>query len=135
MKKLFILFTLALILSSCACVIGQVPPQTIYINANCQGVVPDYLPMFTFSDNCQVDTIFQDPAPGYILTSEANSVNVQIIVTDVFNNFSTTMFPVTVIDTICPEIKYGGINVGQARYDTLYFSPYQTPTIYITKNQ
>jgi hypothetical protein len=131
MRTLLILFVL--LFSGCACVIGQVPPQTIYINANCQGVVPDYLPLFTFSDNCQVDTAFQDPAPGYILTAAANSVNVQIIVTDVFNNFSTVMFPVTVVDTICPTIAYQGTIISHGAYDTLYFSPYQKPVIYISK--
>jgi hypothetical protein len=133
MKKLVILSTILLLMSGCVCTFSQVPPQTIYINANCQGVVPDFRPIFTYSDNCKIDTIIQDPAPGYILTAEANSVNMQIIVLDVFNNFSTTMFPVTVFDTICPEIFYNGMKVAQGRYDTLYFSPYQTPVIYISK--
>ena len=81
MKKILLIIS-AVLLSSCACVYSQVPPQTIYVDENCQGLIPDYVPMFTYSDNCKVDTVWQVPAPGYVLSSFENSVNVQIIAVD-----------------------------------------------------
>lgn len=105
MKHLLIL--LAFALSGCTCVMSQsVPPQIIYVDANCQGVIPDYTGMFTYTDNCRIDTVFQYPEAGYILTSEENSVNMQIIAVDEFLNASTVIFPVTVVDTISPQILY-----------------------------
>ena len=113
MKKVLILSVLAFLLSSCACVIGQVPPpQDIYIDENCQAIVPDYTYLFTYTDNCKIDTVFQYPEAGYILTAEENSIWLQIIAVDEFVNVTTVMFPVTVRDSIGPEIFYDLVKVG-----------------------
>ena len=48
----------------------------------------------------------QVPDPGYILSSFENSVNVQIIVVDEFQNVSSTVFPVTLVDSSGPVIVY-----------------------------
>lgn len=105
MKKL--LFILAIALTGCTCVMSQtIPPQEIPINAGCQGIVPDFRALFTYTDNCGIDTVMQEPAPGYILTAEENSINIQIIALDVFNNFSTVTFPATVVELIPPVIRY-----------------------------
>ena len=105
MKKLLFLFSIVLF-TSCGCMYSQVPPQTIFVDENCQGIVPNYIPMFTYSDNCRVDTVFQVPDPGYVLSSFENSVNVQIIVVDEFQNVSSTVFPVTLVDSSGPVIVY-----------------------------
>jgi hypothetical protein len=135
MRRVTLILSLVavLILSGCGCLMSQVPPQTNYINESCEGVVPDYLPLFTFSDNCEIDTVFQDPAPGYVLTAATPRITMQVFAVDIFNNLSSVAFEVSIIDTICPEISYQGTIVARDPVDTLYFPDYQTPKLYFTK--
>lgn len=113
MKKLSILFALVLILSSCVCTIGQVPPMYIYATEGCQGVLPNYIPMLIITDNCQVASVTQDPLPGYNLSGQEQTVTVVITAKDVFNNTSSTMFTVTLIDTVPPVIFYDTTIISQ----------------------
>lgn len=103
MKKL--LFILPFILCGCAteCIIAQIPPQTIYINADCSATLPDYRAKITVTDNCQIKSIVQLPAPGVKITGKTL---VTITATDVFGNFTEASFNVTPVDTIPPVILY-----------------------------
>jgi len=102
MKKLLLL--LAVILSGCTCVLSQIPPQYIYADVNCSGVLPNYIPSVTVSDNCGAVTVTQIPAAGYVLNSTNQTTNVIIRAKDVFNNTSEVNFTVTLLDTVPPTI-------------------------------
>jgi hypothetical protein len=102
MRKLISLFTLFLV--GCTC-IGQLPPQVIYVNENCQVLLPDYTKKVRVTDNCRIDTIFQIPGVGYILDAVNQRVNVTITARDAFGNESYMMFEVIAVDTIPPIIE------------------------------
>ena len=102
MKKL-LYFLMIMTLASCStCMIGQIPPQYIYVDSTCGAALPDYLPMITVIDNCEVDTVWQSPTRGTWLTVPTTTVLIRA--TDNFNNFTDMMFTVTLIDTIPPTI-------------------------------
>lgn len=119
MKKLLIL--LSIVLSSCTCLIGQIPPQYIYVDSTCGAALPDYLPMITVDDNCGIDTVWQSPTRGSWLTVPTTTVLIRAI--DNFNNHTDMMFTVTLIDTIPPTITLNDTtlvtNVSQ-QIDALY---------------
>jgi len=77
MRKIFLL--LSVILSGCSCLLSQVPPQTIYVDENCEGVIPDYRGIVIASDNCPGLTLEQIPVPGTILSVENPGANVEVI--------------------------------------------------------
>lgn len=121
MKKLLFLF--AVLLSGCGCVIGQIPPQMIYAPATgCEAQIPDYRTILKISDNCQILSVTQSPAPGYILNAGLMNTTVYIRATDASGNFREVIFPVTLLDTIKPVIELDttlyGYNV--AKFTQLY---------------
>lgn len=97
-----ILFALAFLLSSCTCLFTQVPPQYLYVDNTCGAALPDYLPKFTYSDNCEIDTVWQSPTRGTWLTVPTTTVLIRAI--DKFNNHTDIMFNVTLIDSVPPKI-------------------------------
>lgn len=101
-KYLFIL--LSVTLSGCGCVLSQIPPQYLYINQNCEAVLPDYLTRVTATDNCTLAHLIQIPQAGTVLTSAMIVNEVTIRATDNTGNFSLVKFNVILIDTIPPEI-------------------------------
>jgi len=103
MKK--VLIVLMAVLTSCGCVIGQVPPQYLYVDETCSAALPDYIPKLKFSDNCAIDTVEQMPAAGTWLTSFNPTITVLIRAKDVFGNKTDMMFNVTLLDTIPPTIE------------------------------
>jgi hypothetical protein len=102
MKKLLFLFII--ILNSCGCIIGQIPPQYIYAGAGCTTPVPDYLSKVTISDNCSLKSVIQIPASGFLLTSTNMITDVIIKATDNSGNIRQVKFTVTLLDTIKPII-------------------------------
>lgn len=116
MRKL--LFILPLLFAGCVseCVIGQIPPQTVYIGTNCTGILPDYTGKVTVTDNCQIKSIVQTPAAGTILTAPKTTVKIRA--TDVFLNYTEATFTVNLIDTIPPVILYNELSV-QADHDSI----------------
>ena len=105
MKKL--LFLLPILLCGCSCLLSQIPPQTIYVGENCQGVIPDYRPIVIATDNCEGLTLEQNPLPGTILGVNNPAVDVEIVGTDAFGNVSNTLtVPVILIDTIAPVLSW-----------------------------
>lgn len=105
MKKTFLLLVVILLASSCTCLLSQIPPQTIQVTANCQAVLPDYLPMVPATDNCGLASVVQTPEAGYILDAANKSVEVKIRATDLFGNFNEVSFMVTAVDTIKPVLS------------------------------
>lgn len=99
-KSLFIL--IVLLCTSCGCMLSQIPPQKIYATASCNAALPDYRLKITASDNCEIATFTQTPAPGYLLTSANKVATVVVKATDASGNFKQVSFTVTLLDTIKP---------------------------------
>lgn len=119
MKK-FILFLFVVILcSSCVCTIAQVPPQTVYANANCEALLPDYTTKVTALDNCLGTVIIkQTPAAGTLLTATNPAITVSVTATDAFGNVSKPMnISVTLVDTIPPILEWPAGPVGMTDED------------------
>jgi hypothetical protein len=106
MKKLLLL--LAVILSGCTCVLSQIPPQYVFVGANCQAPLPNYVPQVVVTDNCSIKSVVQTPIPGTILSATNPMVTVVIRATDAFDNFSEVSFTVTAKDTQPPVITPSG---------------------------
>ena len=103
MKKLLILFLLCF-LCSCTCLLSQIPPQKIYTGASCSAILPDYRLKIIASDNCEIASFTQIPAPGFILNSVIKTTSVTIKATDASGNFRQIVFTVTLLDTIKPVL-------------------------------
>lgn len=101
MKKILFLLSIVL-LSSCTCVLSQIPPQYIYIGESCQATLPDYLPMVTATDNCSLASLTQIPEGGTVLTEQISGVEIRA--TDNTGNHTSINFNVILIDTIPPVI-------------------------------
>jgi ELWxxDGT repeat protein len=69
--------------------------QTVFVDSNCQFILPDYMPLLTVTDNCGVDTVIQSPTAGTVFNKGA-VITVNIIATDINGNNSTCSFIITV---------------------------------------
>ena len=75
-------------------------PQDLYLDLNCQFLLPDYSGLIITSDNCtNIPTLNQIPLPGTLVTSNST---VFFTSTDASNNSSQCSFIVNLIDTINP---------------------------------
>lgn len=102
MKRIIFLLCAAL-LSSCGCILSQIPPQKIYAGAGCSAVLPDYRLKIAASDNCEISSLTQTPAPGFSLSATNKVANVIVKATDASGNFRELKFTVTLLDTIKPK--------------------------------
>jgi len=102
MKKTFIALFTALLMSGCACVFPQVPPQSLFIDETCGAAIPDYRPLLHFSDNCGIDTIEQMPTPGSWLTKRFNTVMVRAH--DTYGNYTDVLFSLELLDSTPPVL-------------------------------
>jgi hypothetical protein len=117
MKKLFVLLGVLFVLSSCSCLMSQVPPQYLYAGDECGAALPDYLPMLTIADNCGIKSVDQTPSPGSWLTVPTTTVLIRA--TDNFNNFTEMMFTVTLLDTVPPTIVVNDSSLISAAFDKM----------------
>jgi len=115
MKKLIVFSILSLLLSSCACVIGQVPPLTLHVDATCGAAIPDYRPMLHWTDNCGIDTVEQTPTPGSWLIEKFNTVHFRAI--DNFGNYTDVLGSLELIDTIPPSLVDVDSTLAISEYD------------------
>lgn len=108
-----VILILGLLMTSCGCLLSQVPPQTLYVNQNCEGILPDYRTKVIVTDNCPAGTILtQTPVAGTILGVLNPSINVVITARDAFGNVSKPLnIPVVLVDTIAPILSFP---IGQA---------------------
>jgi len=106
MRSLLVFLGLV-VLCGCTCqvAISQIPPQYLFVDDNCQAVLPDYRTMVTITDNCGIKDTLQTPAPGYVLDAVNQSVEVTIRATDLFGNFTEAKFMVTAKDDKAPVIS------------------------------
>lgn len=101
MKKLLILLSV-IIFSSCSCLIGQIPPTSLFVDESCGAAMPDLRPMLEWRDNCGIDTVEQTPTPGSWLTERYNTVLIRAF--DKFGNYTDVLGSVELHDTIPPEL-------------------------------
>ena len=102
MKKLLFLLSIVL-LSSCSCLMSQIPAQYLYVDQSCGAAMPDYLSKIRVTDNCEIDTVWQSPTRGTWLTQPANNAMIRAI--DRFGNHTDVLFTVNLIDTVPPVIE------------------------------
>ena len=99
MKKLLFLLSIIL-LSSCTCLIGQVPSVTLQITEECGAALPDYRSHLIFTDNCRVDSIDQTPSPGTWITEKFTTLRFRAF--DNFGNYTDVLGSLELIDTVPP---------------------------------
>jgi len=108
MKRL-ILFLFAALMYGCM-MIAQVPRQYVYVDENCEAALPDYSDLVVVYDNCGSYTLEQDPAPGTVISNETI---VTMTATDAVGNTAKAEFPVSILDTIAPNLYYNDTMIVQ----------------------
>lgn len=79
--------------------------QTLVGDANCQIIIPDYLPQVSIADNCDGNpTLAQSPASGTTASGAGTVVTVTATGTDISANAGNCTFTVTIIDNDNPTI-------------------------------
>ena len=103
MKRILYLIMILTLASCSTCMLGQIPPQFLYVDESCGAAMPDYLSKIRVTDNCEVDTVWQSPTRGTWLTQPANNAMIRAI--DKFGNFTDVLFTVNLVDTVPPVIE------------------------------
>lgn len=89
-------------------------PIDLYVDNNCEALLPDYTGLGVTSDNCSgVLNVFQNPAPGTVVTP-ITDVIVFLDVVDEFGNTSQCQFTQTVFDDIAPVVTCPGDQIAVA---------------------
>jgi len=104
--KRIIGFLIVAALAACTC-LSQIPDQLVYVDQNCEALLPDYTPDVVVVDNCDNATINQVPTPGTTLTSAQPTTQVVITAADISGNSASISFNVVLVDTIAPTITAG----------------------------
>jgi len=105
MKKL-IGFLIVAALAACTC-LSQIPDQLVYVDQNCEAILPDYTSDVVITDNCDYVDTTQVPVAGTMLTSAQPTTQVVITATDISGNYASISFNVVLVDTIAPTIQAG----------------------------
>lgn len=88
------------------------PSDTVeYLDASCNGSIPDYFSMYTVSDNCtSIGSLLlnQSPIAGTSISGHGTSTAMTLTVEDEYGNTNTCMFNVVATDStvatiICPN--------------------------------
>jgi hypothetical protein len=98
-------------------------PDTIFTNAQCEGILPDYRDSTTVIDFCNSNPVLsQTPPPGTNLGNVGGNTLVTIIATNAYGLSDTIIFPVVVQDINpdnqlnCRDIRLGLDENGMARF-------------------
>jgi hypothetical protein len=108
MKKL-IGFLIVAGVVACNCM-SQIPMQYVYIDENCEAILPDYRSKVRIRDNCVVTDTLQYPAPGTLIDFVSGIINVQIDAIDGSQNVGSIDFDVMALDTTPPVIEYDSLS-------------------------
>lgn len=76
--------------------------QTLYLNDNCEAILPDYTLGVNAFDNCNISGIIQTPAEGTTISGHINEINIKV--TDETDNSSSISFNVEVLDNSAPTL-------------------------------
>lgn len=79
------------------------PSQTIYLDNNCESIIPDYSAMASATDNCDPNPTLYQSDVGALLNG-ADTLDVYIIGSDINGNIDSCMFSIYILDTISPTI-------------------------------
>ena len=91
-------------------VITTCPPnQSVAGDANCQAVMPNFIPTGVYADNCAIASVTQNPLAGTTVTGP--SVTITIIVTDTAGLTATCNTTLTITDTTNPVALCKNITV------------------------
>ena len=82
--------------------------QSEIVDANCEFIIPDYIPMIIATDNCGTATVTQSPVAGTIVS--AGLTTITITATDGVNSDSCT-FDINVVDDVVPMAVCQDINL------------------------
>jgi hypothetical protein len=89
-------------------VITACPPnETVFVDENCQVMLPDFRSNLAGTDNCQPTTglnVAQTPVPGTVFSSDDTEIVVTYTLDDTNGNTVTCTATVTLQDTISPMI-------------------------------
>jgi hypothetical protein len=77
--------------------------QQLFVNTNCQAIVPNYFALAQAQDNCGISSNIQSPPAGTSSGTMGLS-QVTLLVKDVAGNSRTCSFMVEIRDTISPKI-------------------------------
>ena len=105
MKKV-IGFLIMAVFAACTC-LSQIPDQVVFVDENCEALLPDFTPDVVVTDNCDNAVISQSPVAGTTLTSAQPTTLVSVIATDISGNSASISFNVILLDTIAPTIVPG----------------------------
>ncbi|PHI20414.1 hypothetical protein CEQ90_08110 [Lewinellaceae bacterium SD302] len=89
-------------------------PDTLFVNGDCEAVIPDYRSEAEKLDNCTAQgdvVITQSPAPGTVLSGDDTDQLITIEATDGSGNTSSCTFEINLQDTIRPDIICPGMQV------------------------
>lgn len=85
-------------------VLEDIPSQTVFIDAEGEVTLPDYIPMANAFDFCDpAPEVIQLPAPG-LLPNFDDYTEIAITATDNFGNETIEIFPIVFVDLIPPVI-------------------------------
>ena len=107
MKKIVLFFGAFLLMMSMTFAQG-VPDQEIPGDLNCEGIIPNFVDSVIVTDNCEIASVVQLPAPGTLLTSSNQVQQVIIVAEDTFGNTASLYFNVVLTDDIPPTITWNG---------------------------
>jgi hypothetical protein len=82
------------------------PSQTVFLNASCTAIIPNYITLAAVNDNCTLANdiiISQSPAAGTAV-SGVGTTQVTLTATDASGNFTICTFNVNRLDNILPTI-------------------------------
>lgn len=82
------------------------PSQTVFLNASCIAIIPNYITIAAVNDNCTLANdivISQSPAAGTAVSGEGTT-QVTLTATDASGNFTICTFNVNRLDNILPTI-------------------------------
>jgi gliding motility-associated-like protein len=74
--------------------------QTLYLDNNCETVVPDYTALAVIQTTCEIITVTQTPVPGTVITSD---ISLAFAGVDATGNTSFCSFQVFAVDTVAPK--------------------------------
>lgn len=110
--------------------------QVVYVDANCQHILNNYLPLVTATDNCfsAVTNITQSPVAGTLLSGHNTNQVVTITAVDSLGNSSTCTFVVNLQDNINPVMTCLNDTTVYADSACQYTIPDFVPNVSTTDN-
>ncbi|MEM6270972.1 MAG: HYR domain-containing protein [Bacteroidota bacterium] len=96
-------FTISVVDSTVPQVLDCPATDTLFADASCDGILPDYSATLNIFDNCDANpTVVQTPMAGAVVSGLGGTAPVTLAVTDSSGNVSNCNFNVVVVDSTAP---------------------------------